>query len=1004
MNQIKPLLGIAFVVLFNTAKAQKTEAYTTVLKDYNNAVALYENNDYAAAQTLFNKISTSLDKTSELKANIEFYKAFAAIKRNQFGADNAMFDFVKRYPTSLKSVVAYLEVGNYYFKEAQYSKAIKWFARVKMERLSPAQKETLQFNKGYSLFVVKKFKLAKTYFASLLNSKEYSEKALYYYGYIAYADKDYGEANKYLSQVSNQKNYATNISYYLADINFKMGRFEKAIEIARPLLKKLSKSLSPQISKIIGESYFNLKNYTDAIPYLLEYKGEKGQWSNNDYYQLGYAYYRQKDYPKAISWFNKIVSGTDAVAQNASYHLADCYLKTNNKTAALNAFRKAAQMDFDALLKEDAYYNYAQLSYDIGNPYNNVAQVLIGFLKSYPNHPEYAAVNKLLINAFMRSKDYKGALTYFKNLSDSESQKTFQKAAYFYGVQLFLEAHYQAAVANFSKSIGVKINNDIHFKSLFWRAEAYYRMASYNSALNDFLTLSKNQNNTVKGLNYNLGYAYFKIKDYQNAIIYFKRFISKNTADTERLNDSYFRLGDSYFASSNYTDAIKFFDKAQRVNSNNADYALYQKAMSFGFLQQNEKKIKNLKKLLNQYSQSRLADDALYELGNTYLKTNQIPLALQSYSTLINTVKRSPFKPKALLKKGLIYYNQDNNIKALAIYKRLVKDFNNAAESRQAVKNAKEIYSDLGEIDKYELWVKDIGFVTETDEALDKAMYHSAEKFFLQNNFKKATSGFKKYLDRFPNGANVLEANFYSAQSFINLKQKDKAAVHLENVIAQTANIFTEKALSTLALLYLEKADWDKAMPVLIRLEAEAEKPQNTTFAQSNLMKAYYAKDNFENAVIYAEKVLKIKGLKIATQSDAQIIIARSAFKTGDLIKAKQAYKRVQSTATGKLKAEALYYDAFFKHREKKYKASNKIIQNLASNYAAYKEFGAKGLIIMAQNFYGMKDAYQATYILESVIKNFGGYPNLIAEAKTILADIKTKEAKTNLSVKQNDN
>jgi len=440
-----------------------------------------------------------------------------------------------------------------------------------------------------------------------------------------------------------------------------------------------------------------------------------------------------------------------------------------------------------------------------------------------------------------------------------------------------------------------------------------------------------------------------------------------------------------------------------QLNFKEADYARYQIAMSYGFLNNNSQKIDALKQLIAQHKESRLYDDALFELGNTYLKTDQNDLAIQSYDRLLNTVNRSPFKAKALLKEGLIYYNKDNPTKALALYKRLVKDFNNASEARQAVKNAKEIYSDLGQIDLYEQWVKNSDIVTETDESLDKAMYQSAERFYLQNKFKKATLAFKKYLTRFPKGIYNLEAHFYSAQSFLSLNEPDKAQAHLAFVVAQENALFTEEALSKLALLYLKKSDWESATPLLIRLENEAEKTQNILFAQSNLMKAYFAKNDFDKALVYAQKVLLTKDLDRKIKADAHIIIARSAIKTDHLDSAKKAYEAVEKTAGGKLKAEALYYNAFFKTRDKQYKASNKVIQNLASNYAAYKEFGAKGLVLMAQNFYGLKDAYQATYILESVLKNFTDYPEVINEANTLLKDIKAKEAQTNTSVKQDN-
>ena len=108
----------------------------------------------------------------------------------------------------------------------------------------------------------------------------------------------------------------------------------------------------------------------------------------------------------------------------------------------------------------------------------------------------------------------------------------------------------------------------------------------------------------------------------------------------------------------------------------------------------------------------------------------------------------------------------------------------------------------------------------------------------------------------------------------------------------------------------------------------------------------------------------------------------------------------MQKTATGSLAAEALYYDAYFKNKDKDYKGSNEVVQKLAKDYGGHKEFAAKSLIVMAKNFNGLKDAYQATYVLESVIKNFKEYPEVVAEAKKELTAIKAEAAKSNSSVK----
>jgi GTP-binding protein len=87
---------------------------------------------------------------------------------------------------------------------------------------------------------------------------------------------------------------------------------QKAIDLGIVAMPKSSAQEKSELNKIIGESYFNLKQYENAIPYLKEYKGKKGKWSNTDFYQLGFAYYQKKDYEKAIPQFNKIIDSNES--------------------------------------------------------------------------------------------------------------------------------------------------------------------------------------------------------------------------------------------------------------------------------------------------------------------------------------------------------------------------------------------------------------------------------------------------------------------------------------------------------------------------------------------------------------------------------------------------------------------------------------------------------------------------------------------------------------------
>lgn len=997
-----------FLIISTTLSAQKTAVYTDSNKDYMHALGLYNNRDFAASKQLFSDLKDQYEKGSEKRADCAYYEAFSAIQLGDPDGEEKMRDFVDRYPTSTKHNIAFLEVGDYYFKNASYPYALKWYNKVETRNLSIGAEEDYNFKYGYSLFAVRSFSRAKEYFQKLLNSYQYGAQAKYYYGFIAYQDDDFENADRYLNEVADNKELGDDVPYYMANIKFKMGNFQEAIDVATSYLPKADRNEHSELSKIIGESYFNLEKYKEAIPHLLNYKGRQRRWNNTDYYLLGYAYYKQKDYENAIANFNKIIGGDDSVAQNAYYHLAECYLNTDLKTEALNAFRNASQMDYDNDIKRDAWLNYAKLSYEIGNPYKSVPDVLKEYMELYPKSEHLDEMNKLLISAYVTSKDYEGALKELKDKKDPENRALYQKVALYRGIQLFNENELESAIEKFNEAIEEARDNSITARSVFWKAESAYLLTNFDDALKGFQRYKSMQKSDTlaenKTVDYNIGYAYFKLKDYNKAGDKFQEYLNTRPDDEERINDSYLRLGDAYFVSSNYRNALNAYEKVIKNGTIDTDYATFQRAMSLGFLGKNDQKIVEFQKFLSEYASSNLRDDVYYELGNTYVSEQMNDDAIEAYDNLIKYHKKSSYVSKALLKQGLVYYNTERDNQALDKYRRVVKEFPNTDEAKQAVSNARQVYVDLGRVDEYAEWVKDIDFVEVTDADLDKDMYESAEKQYLQNDRKKAITAFEKYIARFPNGVHKLQANFYLAESLYAENQKTKSEKYYTFIIDQERNEFTEQGLSRLSQVYLDAGNWKRAIPVLERLEEEADFPQNITYAQSNLMKGHYELENYTDAVAYAEKVLQRPKLEDRIRSDAKIIIARSAFKTGDEYKAQEAYEEVQKIATGELKAEAIYYDAYFKNKEGNYKVSNTVVQKLVSDYAAYKYYGAKGLIIMAKNFYELDDAFQATYILESVIKNFADYEDVVSEAKAELQRIKTEEAKTNESVNPNQN
>ena len=995
------LFLLVFVASFSIS-AQKSIIYTHDLKDFNKAVSLFNDGQYASAKIIFEKVKLETNKV-EVQSDCSYYNATCAIRLNQANADMLINRFVSDYPTSAKSNQAFIEVAHYYFDQGNYPQAVQWFEKVNENQLSSTDRDKFNFQKGYSFFSSKNKKEATTYFDKVVNSQEYGSQAKYYLGFMAYEGDDYKEATKYFDAVSGEEKYKEKLSYYQADMNFKLGNFQKAIDLGEIAMAKSNAIEKSELNKIIGESYFNLKKYEESIPYLSEYKGKKGKWNNTDFYQLGYAYYKQNDFENAISQFNKIINGKDFVAQNAYYHLGESYLKLDKKQEALNAFKNASEMTFDTSIQEDASLNYAKLSYEIGNSYQSVPAILLGFIKQYPNNASRSVVEKLLIDSYISSKNYKEALVLLEKNKTAENKVAYQKVTFYRGLELYDDRDYPEALRMFKKSIDGQIDATFTARAIFWKAESEYVLNDYQNALLSYKQFSGayrvSSTPEYKNINYNIAYTYFKLKEYNQAATYFQNQIETVKSDKVRLADSYLRLGDCQFATSKYESAMDAYTKAIEMKGVDADYAFYQKAICYGFIAKNAKKIDELNSFLQGYPKSNYRDDAMYELANTYVASGKQDLALKTFDRLISEFKNGSYTAKSVLRQGLIFYNSDRNADALTKFKKVAADFPKTPEALEAVSTARLIYVDSGRVEEYATWVRTLDFVAVTDADLDNDTYESALKQFEQNNNKQAISGFMAYIASFPGGIHSLQANFYLAQAYFAEGLETKSIPNYEYVIEQTRSEYTEQSLARLSQVLLKNNDNAKAITVLLRLENEAEFPQNKVFAQSNLMKCYYDKKDYSSSVIYADKVLSNSKTDDNVKSDAQIIIARSAMQTGDETKARTGYATLLTIAKGELAAEALYYDAYFKNKDGKFAASNVTVQKVAKNYSGYRYFGAKGLILMAKNFYGLKDSFQATYILDNVIQNFTDFPEVVSEAEKELDIIKTEESKTNASI-----
>ena len=129
----------------------------------------------------------------------------------------------------------------------------------------------------------------------------------------------------------------------------------------------------------MGGAFYRVKDYLNAVKYLKIFLDESSSATNNDYFMLGFSNYQISDYLSAVDYLNQISIDSSRLSQTTSYYLGASYLRLNKNNFALQAFKSASSMDFDITIKEESYFNYAKLAYELDLPFENALSIFNDF-------------------------------------------------------------------------------------------------------------------------------------------------------------------------------------------------------------------------------------------------------------------------------------------------------------------------------------------------------------------------------------------------------------------------------------------------------------------------------------------------------------------------------------------------------------------------------------------------------------------------------------------------
>lgn len=995
------------------AISQQTAIHDDPHSVYRTGLELFNKEKYAAAQIQFDEVIHQTNKYSDIRINAEYYRAICAVELFNEDAEYLLASFIKDHPSSAKIERAYFQLGRLQFRERSYRDALRSFLKVSRGVLSREERTEYNFKLGLCYLQQDETDKASRLFASVKdNNNKYSEAASYYYGHIAYKDKDFDVALKEFDKVKSKRAFSKLMPYYKLQINYYKGNYDKILEEGPELFKHATYKRKPEIARMIGDAYYRDGDYEKAMEYLEEYKNTgRRNLSREDNYQIGFTYYMNNKYNDAIMHFQDVISEKDSLSQNAYYHLAACYVKTDQKKYASNAFLSAYKLDFNSNIKEDALFNYAKLSIEVAHdPYNESIKSLEQYIKEYPDSERLEEAYNLMVQLFLSTSNYKAALESIEKIKNMNTnlKKAYQKITFYRGIELFNNGDYNASIDLFKKATDYDYNKEIVAEANYWMGEAFYKLENYWGAMKYYNIFARSS--AAKSLDiyskvfYNLGYTYYKRDDYSDAVRNFKKFLNySNQNQSKLLNDTYLRLGDCYFINKRYESAIDYYNESLRLNLTDVDYALYQKAMSYGALGEFQKKINTLDRLVKFHRSSPYVDDALYEMATTELILNDNRNALVYFNKLAKEYPKSNLAKKSLLKMGLIYYNNDQYDQAIRILKQIAEKYPNTSEARDALASLKNIYIDMNKVDDYFAYTKQLGHSGITATEQDSITYIAAENQYMRNDCKDAIPALNNYLRKFPNGAFAINAHYYKADCEYRRDSLITALEDYEYVLAGPITTFTKNALLNAARLSYRLKMYNNAYKHYKGLEENAQNNTNINFALEGQMKSSYYINNYADAIEAANKLLRNNKVSNQQIIESHYILGKAYFEQNNKSMAKQEFAVASKLAKNEIGAESKYYNALLEYEEGNYKKAEKLVFELVDQFSSYDYWVANSFILLADVYVKLDNVFQAKQTLQSIIDNYEG-PELGAVAKRKLQEITNTERQEELQEQGTDN
>ncbi|MCR5243982.1 MAG: tetratricopeptide repeat protein [Bacteroidales bacterium] len=928
--------------------------------DYRYALELYGKGQYTHSRTVFENLPENPVNSG--------YALLCAIRLKTADYPRLLKEYTQKYNYSGLMPEIRFRHGLNLFDAGQYAEAASMFLAVDESGIAGDDLAELVFKKAFSLYECRRYDAALPELKRVdkMAYSDFAAPARYTAGSIYYEREQFEDAVEWFGKSSSDPRFGEISRYYIMDAKYMLGDYDYVIGNAEDAYAAVPEDRRPHLARIISESYL-IKGDASKARFYYEDASAGKEDGRGDYFYAGSLMYATKDYKGAVENYTKMTDRTDSIGQIANYQLGYSYIQTKNKVAAMKAFSDASAVRFDPSIREDAYFNYAKLSFDL----NNDSSVFEKYLKEYPDSGRGELIYSYQALAALYNHDYAGAVAAYDKIDnlDADQSGNYMKANYLRANQLIKAGAWRDAIPCL-RAASYYADRQSKFSQLcrYWLAESYFRDGQYPQAREIFTSLynasALDSRQEGRALPYGIAYTYFKEDNYDQAARWFSNYLG--SGDKLYRTDASVRKGDCLFMSRKYADAINAYSAAVEADPSSL-YPVYQSGIAYGLSGKNSDKIAMLSRARKESATRPFWSESMYELGRAYVAAKDDAAADECYKEIIGASRDTTYIARALIGLGMNARNNTRYDEALGYYKQVVEKMPGSEYSEDALLAIESIYQSKQEPEGYLAYIESVSRLDKSDSDKEKMLFSGAEQVFYSENYDKALNSLSAYMERYPEGADMVKAMYYAAESNRMLGNKEKACDWYRKVLDKGTGKVLEDAALQYATLSYAMDHFGDALEGYLRLASESKDEARIHTAHIGSTLAAYGAKEYESAARYADAVISDRTVTADEKRVAEFLKAKSLLATSHREEAYGIFSKLSSATKSPEGAESAYLMIQDAYDRGDFDDVKKRVFALADSGTGENYWLAKSFIVLGDSYADLEDYRQARATFESV-------------------------------------